>query len=33
VQENLRLLDLLSGKESPDSGKITRTNDISYRLF
>jgi ABC transport system ATP-binding/permease protein len=27
------LLDLLSGKDSPDSGKITRTNDISFGYF
>ena len=27
------LLDLLSGKDAPDSGKITRTNDISFGYF
>ncbi len=27
------LLDLLSGKDSPDSGKITSTNDISFGYF
>lgn len=27
------LLDLIAGKESPDSGKITRTNDITFGYF
>lgn len=27
------LLDLLAGKESPDSGKITRTNEIAFSYF
>lgn len=27
------LLDLIAGKESPDSGKITRTNDIAFGYF
>lgn len=27
------LLDLLAGKDSPDSGKITRTNDITFGYF
>lgn len=27
------LLDVLAGKETPDSGKITRTNDVTYGYF
>lgn len=27
------LLDVLAGKETPDSGKITRTNDITFGYF